>query len=66
MRWNWQQPEWPEFTYDAGLLRPLEDRFLKGAGVAVGAMAHLADGDRGNLTSTHPLRTAGTWHWLGV
>ena len=50
MRWNWQQPDWPDFTYDAAHVRPLEDRFLKGAGIAVGAMAHLADGDRGSLT----------------
>jgi len=41
MRWNWQQPEWPEFAYDVASLRSMEDRFLKGAGVTVGTMAHL-------------------------
>ena len=50
MRWNWQQPDWPNFEYDAARLRPLEDRFLKGAGIAVGAMAHLPDADRDTLT----------------
>ena len=50
MRWNWQQADWPNFRYDAARLRPLEDRFLKGAGVAVGAMAHLPEGDRNGLT----------------
>jgi Fic family protein len=28
----------------------MEDRFLKGAGVTVGTMAHLADTDRDSLT----------------
>ena len=32
MRWNWQQPDWPNFTYDAQRLRSREDRFLRGAG----------------------------------
>lgn len=50
MRWNWQQADWPNFVYDAARLRPLEDRFLKGAGVAVGAMAHLPDADRDSLS----------------
>lgn len=50
MRWNWQQPDWPDFTYNPDGLRALEDRFLKGAGVIVGAMAHLAQKDREQLT----------------
>lgn len=50
MRWNWQQPDWPAFRYDAAALRPAEDRFLKGGGVAVGSMAHLGDEDRQSLT----------------
>lgn len=50
MRWNWQQSDWPNFTYDAARLRRWEDRFLKGAGVAVGAMAHLPESDRNGLT----------------
>ena len=52
MRWNWQQPDWPDFTYNAAHLRPLEDRFLKGAGVVVGTMAHVAASDRDSLTIT--------------
>ncbi|MEV4932164.1 Fic family protein [Sphingobium sp. LMA1-1-1.1] len=50
MRWNWQQPDWPNFAYDAKRLRSREDRFLKGAGVLVGVMAHLDSDDRQNLT----------------
>ena len=44
MRWNWQQPDWPRFRYDAARLRAREAQFLKGAGVVVGSLHHL-DGD---------------------
>lgn len=50
MRWNWQQPDWPAFHYNAAALRPLEDHFLKGAGVAVGSLAHLDEEERQGLT----------------
>jgi Fic family protein len=50
MRWNWQQPDWPNFSYDASRLRSREDEFLKGAGVLVGAMTHLDADDRQNLS----------------
>lgn len=50
MRWNWQQPDWPNFGYDASRLRSREDQFLKGAGVLVGVMAHLDADDRQNLS----------------
>ena len=50
MRWNWQQPDWPNFAYDAKRLRSREDQFLKGAGILVGAMSHLHADDRQNLS----------------
>lgn len=50
MRWNWQQPDWPNFAYDAKRLRSREDQFLKGAGILVGAMSHLDADDRQNLS----------------
>lgn len=50
MHWNWQQPDWPDFIYAPAALREAEDRFLKGAGVVVGAMTHLAPQDREQLT----------------
>ncbi|MEI9850319.1 MAG: Fic family protein [Sphingomonas sp.] len=50
MRWNWQQPDWPSFAYDAKRLRSREDHFLKGAGILVGAMSHLHADDRQNLS----------------
>jgi len=50
MRWNWQQPDWPNFAYDAQHLRSREDQFLKGAGVLVGVLSHMDAGDRQNLS----------------
>lgn len=50
MRWNWQQPDWPNFAYDAARLRSREDQFLKSAGMLVGVIAHLDADDRQNLS----------------
>ena len=38
MRWNWQQPDWPHFSWDARILARAEERFLVGSGVMVGGM----------------------------
>lgn len=45
MRWNWQQPDWPKFAYDPSRLRAVEERFLRGSGVIVGALHHV-DGEQ--------------------
>jgi len=50
MPWNWQQPDWPNFTWDAARLRAAEEQFLIGAGRFVGAVKHLASSDREQLT----------------
>lgn len=50
MRWNWQQPEWPDFSYDPAYLQGMEAQFLKGSGVVVGAMEHLPGDERRGLT----------------
>lgn len=50
MRWNWQQPDWPNFRFDAASLAPLEARFLKQGGVVIGSVQHLGEDDRGVLT----------------
>jgi Fic family protein len=42
MHWNWQQPDWPRFRYDAALLAPQEGRFLQQGGVVLGSFRHLA------------------------
>jgi Fic family protein len=52
MKWNWQQPDWPDFTYNAGALRALEDRFIRGGGIVVGAITMLGSDDQHQLTIT--------------
>lgn len=49
MVWNWERPDWPEFTYDAGALEPLEKRFLLHSGEFIGAFKHIGSGDRDML-----------------
>jgi Fic family protein len=49
MRWNWQYPKWPNFTYDAGALAPLEARFRQSSGEVIGAVRHFGDDDRSQL-----------------
>lgn len=46
MKWNWQQPDWPNFRWDSGALAMLEAQFLQQSGVMIGVVRHLADEDR--------------------
>jgi len=46
MMWNWEQPDWPTFTYDSGVLKPLEKRFLLQSGEFIGAYKHVGTDDR--------------------
>ena len=41
MKWNWQQPDWPRFSWAPARLAKAEERFLVGAGLVLGAMSHL-------------------------
>jgi Fic family protein len=50
MTWNWQQPDWPEFTWVPARLRAAEERFLVGSGRFAGAVRHLTERDREELT----------------
>ncbi len=49
MTWNWQRPDWPNFKWDGSRLAPDEEKFLLGAGVAIGTVKHLADDERDQL-----------------
>src|ERR1700692_4088415 len=49
MAWNWEQPGWPEFTYDSGALEPLEKQFLVQSGEFVGACRHIGADDQETL-----------------
>jgi Fic family protein len=62
MTWNWQQPDWPHFTWNRDRLTAAEKEFLLGSGVFLGAIKHLGDNDRNQLTveamSTEALTTS--------
>jgi Fic family protein len=49
MPWNWQQPDWPQFTYDAAALEPLEKQFLLQSGEFIGAYRHVNAEDQETL-----------------
>ena len=50
MTWNWQQPDWPDFSWDQALLRKAEQQFLLGSGEFAGTVRHLAAPDQEQLT----------------
>jgi len=62
MTWNWQQSDWPRFTWNPARLFLAEQQFLVGGGVFVGAIKHLGEEDRNQLTveamSTEALTTS--------
>jgi Fic family protein len=49
MPWNWQQRDWPEFTYDSNALEPLERQFLLQSGEFIGACKHIGADDQETL-----------------
>ena len=44
MKWNWQQPDWPDFRYEKSHLEPYEAQFLHSAGLILGLIRHLDPG----------------------
>lgn len=50
MTWNWQQADWPHFTWNRARLSQAEAQFLIRSGVFVGTMVHLSGTDRDQLT----------------
>lgn len=50
MKWNWQQPDWPEFRWDSAALAALEAQFLQQSGILIGSIKHLADDARAAVT----------------
>ncbi len=49
MTWNWQQADWPDFTYDASALETMETEFQRESGVIIGAFRHLNEDDQNRL-----------------
>lgn len=50
MTWNWQQPDWPDFTWESAKISEAEQKFLLGTGVAIGVARHLGEEERRQLT----------------
>ena len=46
MTWNWQKPDWPDFSWNEALFRKAEERFLVETGIFVGTLKHLLPHDR--------------------
>ena len=49
MKWNWQKPDWPHFSWDEDRLAKAEEQFLVATGRFVGTVRHLASEDREQL-----------------
>ena len=62
MKWNWQQPDWPHFTWDRNRFALAEQQFLLSGGVLLGTVKHLGEEERNQLTveamSTEALTTS--------
>jgi len=48
--WNWQKPDWPNFSWDETRLRRAEDHFLVSRGAFTGTLRLLPKSDREQLT----------------
>ena len=49
MIWNWQQPDWPDFTYSKARFEQLEAQFLRQSGVLLGSYRHVREDDKAVL-----------------
>ena len=49
MTWNWEQPNWPAFSYDSNGLEPFERKFLRQTGELVGVCKHVGADDQETL-----------------
>ena len=62
MRWNWQQPDWPNFRFRQASLADREAVFLRQGGVVIGTVRHVPDEERLSLVieliSTEALKTS--------
>jgi Fic family protein len=49
MPWNWQNPDWPNFTWDRTQIAKAEEQFLLGSGVVIGSVKHLREQEHKEL-----------------
>ncbi|NRD19522.1 Fic family protein [Winogradskyella eckloniae] len=47
--WNWQQHNWPNFTYNVDALNTLELKFSQNTGTVLGAFKHVNDNEKEQL-----------------
>jgi len=50
MKWNWQQKNWPKFSYETNAIQKLEEDFQYGSGLIFGVYKHLNNQDQEALT----------------
>ena len=48
-KWNWQQENWPNFSYDQEALKSLEYQFMQANGFALGAFKHVQSDEKDEL-----------------
>lgn len=48
--WNWQKPDWPEFTHEPSLFVKAEALFQREGGAVVGSIKHLSPEERDQIT----------------
>ncbi|MBL4836858.1 MAG: Fic family protein [Kordiimonadaceae bacterium] len=46
MIWNWQQKEWPNFSFEADVLASREAKFMQSSGVFYGAYKHITEDEK--------------------
>ncbi len=46
MKWNWQQENWAEFTWNRAIIQPYEDQFLYQSGFLQGIVHHISESDK--------------------
>ena len=49
MLWNWQQKDWPNFSYKRDVLAKLEAQFLHESGILIGAQQHFREHEQHTL-----------------
>ncbi len=49
MKWNWQQKNWPAFSYDEKELNNLESEFLHKTGIFLGTLKHINNEEKDEL-----------------
>jgi Fic family protein len=50
MKWNWEQANWPEFSWDSAAMAALELQFSHQSGVLIGSTKHFNESDKWTLT----------------